>query len=145
MSTVTRPDPVLLGAAVTFAAAGVHGSVVAIRHDVPGEPFGVNIRLTVRSGVLVGWGSGVAAPWPMPVAGLIAAARTGRMKGSAVPGLLCTGLGIGCIAGTLIEPVTYRRRLWTPEIRRAIAVNVVASVALAAAGVRHAARQRSGT
>jgi len=52
---------------------------------------------------------------------------------------VAVGLGLACIAGTLVEPVTYRGRAWTPAIRRAIAVNLVSSAVLAAAGLRHVA------
>ena len=131
----------LLGASAAFAGAAALGSAVAIRHDVPGEPFGLRIGLSVRSGLLVGWGAGVAAPWPMPVAALMAAATAGRSRASAAPGFICVGLGIGCIAGTLIEPVTYQRRSWGPAIRVAIVINLVASASLAAAGLRYAIRQ----
>jgi hypothetical protein len=55
---------VLRGAAMAFAAADAFGSMVALRHDVAGEPFGLSIPCTVRSGLLVGWGAGVAAPGP---------------------------------------------------------------------------------
>ncbi len=130
-------DPVLTAAAAAFAFADVLGSAVAMRHDVAGEPFGLAIPLTVRSGLLIGLGAGVAAPWPMPVAALIGAARAGRLRRGDASGFMAVGLGLGCIAGTLIEPVTYHRRGWTPAIRTAVGVNVVASAALAAAGLRH--------
>lgn len=79
-----------------------------------GEPFGIAIPLTVPSGIVVGWGAGVAAPWPMPLAALIAGTTAGRAEGSPAPGYISAGLGIACIAGTFIEPVTYRRWSWTP-------------------------------
>ena len=62
------PDGVLLGASFAFAGASVLGSVVAIRDQLPGEPLGVSIPLSVPAGLLAGWGAAVAAPWPMPVA-----------------------------------------------------------------------------
>ena len=133
-----KHESALLGASAAFAGAAVFGSAVAIRHDVPGEPFGLRIGLPVRSGLLVGWGAGVAAPWAMPVAALMAAATAGRSRASAAPGFICAGLGLGCIAGTLIEPVTYRRRSWGPATRMAIVINVVASAVLTAAGLRYA-------
>jgi len=138
MAAAMRVDPVLLAASAAFAGACAFGSVVAVREDVPGEPFGIAIPLTVHSGIVVGWGAGVAAPWPMPVAALIAGTTAGRAERSAAPGYVSAGLGIACVAGTFIEPVTYRRRSWTPAIRAAIAVNLAASAALAAAGWRHA-------
>lgn len=136
-------DRVLVCATAAYVAAAAFGSAVAMRHDVPGEPFGVGVPLSVPSGLLVGWGAGVAAPWPMPAAAVVATAMTRRAEPSAVPGVVAAGLGIGCILGTLVEPVTYHRRGWTPDTRAAIAVNLFASVALAGAGVRQVARSRS--
>lgn len=141
-AVVAKSDPVLLSAAAAFAVASAFGSAVAIRDDVPGEPLGLTVPLTVPAGILVGWGAGVAAPWPMPVAALAAATST-RRQGGRARGYLVAGLGIGCIAGTLIEPVTYHRRAWTPSIRTAIGLNLVSSAALVAAGLRHAAAHRT--
>jgi hypothetical protein len=39
-----------------FAGASVLGSVVAIRDQLPGEPLGVSIPLSVPAGLLAGWG-----------------------------------------------------------------------------------------
>ena len=137
-----RPDPALLAASAMFAGASGFGSIVAIRHEVPGRPFGIGIPLSVPSGLLAGWGAGVAAPWPMPAAGLIVAAGTIRGQRSTWRGLVCMGLGLGCIAGTLIEPVTYRPRACPPAVRAAIALNLGASVVLAATGRRHLRQAR---
>lgn len=127
-------DSLLLAAAAAYAGACAFGSAVAVRHDVPGEPFGVATPLTVPVGLMLGWGAGVAAPWPMPVAALIAATRAG--DGSAAPAYVSVGLGIACVVGTVIEPVTYRRSSWTPAVGAAVAANVAASAGLVAAGVR---------
>jgi hypothetical protein len=50
------PDGALLGASLAFAGATVLGSVVAIRDQLPGEPLGVGIPLSVTAGLLAGWG-----------------------------------------------------------------------------------------
>ena len=73
-----RADPhgVLLGASLAFAGASVLGSVVAIRDQLPGEPLGVSIPLSVPAGLLAGWGAAVAAPWPMPAAAVTATCRS---------------------------------------------------------------------
>lgn len=131
-----EPDRVLVAASWAFAGASVFGSAVSVRHDLPGQPFGVRIPLSVPTGLLVGWGSGVGAPWPMPVTALAAAVSAGRTPPSGLPGAVCMTLGLGCIAGTLVEPVTYRPESWAPDVRAAIALNVVASIVLAAAGRR---------
>jgi hypothetical protein len=50
------PDGALLGASLAFAGAAVLGSVVAVRDQLPGEPLGVGISLSVPAGLLAGWG-----------------------------------------------------------------------------------------
>ena len=100
----------------------------------------MTVRLSVPSGVLAGWGAGIAAPWPMPVAAVMAAAQ--REPG-AFPGTVCTVIGLGCIFGTLIEPVTRRPRSWSPAAGLAIGLNVAASAALIAAGLYHRATARA--
>ena len=139
----------LLGASLAFAGATVLGSAVAIRDQLPGEPFGVGVPLSVPVGVLAGWGAGIAAPWPMPVAAVISAAPAQR-EPEAFPGTVCTVIGLGCIFGTLIEPVTRRPRSWSPAAGLAIGLNVAASAALIAAGLHHRAtaqapRRHSGS
>jgi hypothetical protein len=83
-------DRALLGASLAFAGATVLGSAVAIRDQLPGEPFGVSVPLSVPVGVLAGWGAGIAAPWPMPIAAVIAAAPAQR-EPDAFPGTVCAG------------------------------------------------------
>jgi hypothetical protein len=69
-----NPDRALLGASLAFAGAAVLGSVAAICDQLPGQPPGVSIPLLVPAGVLAGWGTAVAAQWPMPAAAVMAAA-----------------------------------------------------------------------
>ena len=126
---MTRSDRLLRAAAVGFAGAAVHGSVVSARYAVPGEPCGLRLPLSAPVGLLVGWGGGVAAPWPMPVAALWATRRSG--PGGPSQAWVCAALGLGCLAGTAIEPVTHDHGPGTPAIRRAIVCNVAASVTLA--------------
>jgi len=130
-----KPDLGLSVASAAFAAAAAYGSAVSIRHRVPGEPLGVAVPLSVPTGLLIGWGAGVAAPWPMPVTALVAAASTRSGRSGRPAGIVCLALGLGCVAGTLVEPVTYRRRS-PPAVRAAILANVTASLLLAAAGRR---------
>jgi hypothetical protein len=131
------PDRALLAAALTFAGAAVTGSAVAIREDLPGRSCGVGVPLSVPTGLLAGWGAGVAAPWPMPVAAVITAARSQRTQPRALTGAVCAGIGIGCVLGTAIEPVTRRPRSWSSATRLAIVFNMAASAALIVAGRRH--------
>ena len=141
------PHGVLLGASLAFAGASVLGSVVAIRDQLPGEPLGVSIPLSVPAGLLAGWGAAVAAPWPMPVAAVTAAAAARRREPGPGPGAVCAAIGLGCIVGTVIEPVTRRPRSWSGATGLAIGVNLAASATLIGAGAWHAAtarRQRGG-
>lgn len=139
------PDRALLGASLAFAAATVLGSVVAIRDQLPGQPFGVGIPLSVSAGLAAGWGAGVAAPWPMPAAAVITATTARHQAPSTRPGATCAVIGLGCIIGTLIEPVTRRPRSWSPATRLAISVNLATSAALIATGAWHAATARATT
>ena len=131
------PDSALLAASLAFAGAAGLGSAVAVRDQLPGQPFGISVPVSVPVGLLAGWGAGVAAPWPMPVAAVLVAARAQRTASGALAGAICTGIGVGCIVGTAIEPVSWQPRSWTPRTRLAIACNLVVSAALAAAGWRH--------
>ena len=137
------PDRALLATSLAFAGAAVLGSAVAIREDLPGQPCGISVPLPVPAGLLVGWGAGVAAPWPMPAAAVIAAARSQRTQPHALTGVVCAGIGIGCVLGTAIEPVTRRPRSWSPATRLAIAVNIAASAALTVTGLRHRAAAKA--
>ena len=136
-------DNALLGASLMFAGAAVWGSAVAIRDQLPGRPLGLTVPLSVPAGVVAGWGAGVAAPWPMPVAAIAAAAAARFRTPSPRPGAVCAMIGAGCIAGTLIEPVTQRPGSWSRATALAIGFNVAASAALIAAGLRHSATART--
>ncbi|HXR23475.1 MAG TPA: hypothetical protein VN786_13040 [Acidimicrobiales bacterium] len=136
VTEIDNTERALRAAAVGFACAAAFGAAVAIRDDLPGEPLGIRVPLTVPTGLLVGWGAAVAAPWPMPVAALMAASRASGRHGDAGPALVCAGLGIAGIVGILIEPLTYKPKSWTATTRAAVLVHVAASVALAATGLR---------
>jgi hypothetical protein len=138
-----NPDGALLSASVAFAGATMLGSAVAIRDQLPGQPLGVSVPLSVPAGLLAGWGAGVAAPWPMPVTAVMAAATAQRQEPSALPGTVNTMIGLGCIFGTLIEPVTRQPRSWSTATSLAIGLNLAASAALIAAGLRHSATARA--
>lgn len=137
------PDDALLGASLLFAGAAVWGSAVAIRDQLPGRPLGITVPLSVPAGLVAGWGAGVAAPWPMPVAAVAAAAAARHRAPGPRPGVACAVIGAGCIAGTLIEPVTRRPGSWSRATALAIGFNIAASAGLIAAGLRHSASARA--
>ncbi|MGN6792894.1 MAG: hypothetical protein ACTHJW_10980 [Streptosporangiaceae bacterium] len=138
-------DGALLVASLAFAGAAGLGSAVAVRDQIPGRPFGIGVPMSVPAGLLAGWGAGVAAPWPMPVAAIIAAAHAQRTAPSSRAGAVCAGIGLGCIVGTAIEPVSWQPRSWTGWTRWAIACNLAAATALTLAGWRHLRAARTGT
>ena len=131
-----NPDRALLGASLGFAGAAALGSVVAIRDQLPGQPLGVSIPLSVPAGLAAGWGAAVAAPWPMPAAAVMTAATARHRAPSVRPGAVCA-------VGTLVEPVTRRPRSWSPATRLAVGVNLAASAALIGAGAWHCATARA--
>lgn len=138
-------DDALLRASLVFAGAAAWGSAVAIRDQLPGRPLGITVPLSVPTGLVAGWGAGVAAPWPMPVAAVAAAAAARHRAPSPRPGAVCAMIGAGSIVGTLIEPVTRRPRSWSGATALAIGFNLAASVGLIAAGLRHSATARAWT
>lgn len=137
-------DGALFAASLAFAGAAGVGSVVAVREQRAGRPFGISVPLSIPAGLLAGWGAGVAAPWPMPAAAVIAAARAGPAAPGAHAGAICAGIGMGCIVGTAIEPVSWQPRSWTRWTKVAIVCNVTASAALTVAGWRHFTAARAG-
>ena len=124
-------------AATGFACATAYNSVVAIREDLPGEPLGARVPISVSTGILTGWGSSVAAPWPMPVLGLLAVRRPSHDRGGGKPGYVCAALGVAGLIGILIEPNTYRARSWTRRTRRAVRLHVGSCAVLVGTGVWH--------
>jgi len=133
-------DDELRAVALVYAATVALASVVSVRDDVPGEPFGITIPLSVPTGLLVAWGSGIAAPWPMPAAVVIAAFRA-RRGGGPAPARICAGIALAGIAGQLIEPIVRRPK--TPAVRVALTANVAVSTILAATALSRLARRRS--
>jgi hypothetical protein len=99
----------------------------------------------VSAGLVAGWGVGVAAPWPMPVAAVIMAVRARRTAPDRLAGGVCAGLGIGCIVGIVSEPVSWRPRSWTRWTGLAIICNLAASAALTVAGWHHFTGARAGS
>lgn len=94
-------DRLLRLSAWSFAGATIFGSALSLLHDVPGEPLRIRLPISTRTGVLAGWGAGVAAPWPMPALGLLV---TSVQRFAPVRGRVCAGLGLLCVAGTVVEP-----------------------------------------
>jgi hypothetical protein len=135
-------DRALLGASLAFAGAAMLGSVVAIRDQLPGEPLGVSVPLSVPAGLLAGWGGGGRRTVADAGGSRYDSGGGPVPEASTRPGEVCAAIGLGCIVGTFIEPVTHRPRSWSAATRLTIGVNLAASAALAGAGAWHAATAR---
>lgn len=134
-------------AAVAFALNSVYASVVSVRDDLAGRPLGIGVPLSVPVALLVGWGTAVAAPWPMPAGALVAATRTDGAHARTGAALLCAGIGVAGVVGLLIEPNTYAVRGQSPSNRLSILLGFATTGALAVAGLRRwrsARRPRTG-
>jgi uncharacterized membrane protein (DUF4010 family) len=141
--TTSRSHTVLPTAALAYTGATVFSSYVALRDNVPGEPFGISAPFTMRAALVVGWGAGIAPPWFMPAAALLTAHRANA--GHPGPALVASAIGIASIAGHLIEPVTHRPGSWTPATAAAITLTLTASTVLAAAGYARYASNKTTT
>ena len=137
---VVMADPLLLGPAVAFLAATAYATAVAAtRPGLAGEMFGLPLPGPVRTHLVLGLGSAVSAPWPMPVVAPWAAARGSR--GSRRAALTVTVVGSGLLAGVLVEPVTWGRRPAPASARVTVPLHLAVGAVLVAAGV-HRLRQQ---
>jgi ribosomal protein S18 acetylase RimI-like enzyme len=127
-------DQSMLLAAGIFAASSAFGAAVSLKEDVRGAPLGIDLPGSVGVHLAVGWGSGITAPWPMPALALAAAVCAGPEVRWPRP--TCVGLGMAILVGTMIEPVTWARRPWSPLTAAAVSLNLLAAVALLTAGRR---------
>ena len=131
-----RPrDRGVRAAASAFALTSAYASVVSVRERLAGRPLGIGMPLSVPVGLLVAWGSAIAAPWPMPVGALAAAARTDDPETSGRAALVCAGIGIAGVIGLLVEPNTYDVRAQSRANRIAIIAGFATTGLLAATGL----------
>ena len=127
-------DRNLLLAATAYAATAAYGGVVSLRHDVPDEAVGVHWPDRVPLTLAAGLGSGTSAPWPMPLATLVAARRA---DGDAEwPAKVFTAIGWATIFGTLAEPATWGTHGHSRDLTAASALHLLMGAALVAAGHR---------
>ena len=128
-------DRAMLAAGTFFAGTTAYTTAVSLRHPhLPDEPFGIRFPGRVPVHLALGLGSGVAAPWPMPVMALAAALRAG--SGAAWPERTCAVLGATVLVGTLAEPTSWGLRPRSAEARATAALNLLSGVALFLAGTR---------
>jgi hypothetical protein len=124
----------MLAAATLFTGTAAYGAVVGAREELAGEPFGLRLPGRVAVQEAWGYGSGTMAPWPMPVAALVAALRSA--PGSDLPARVCLGLGSLCLVGTVVEPQTWGRRSTSPAATLATALHLLSGTALVLTGRR---------
>lgn len=127
-------DLPMLAAGTLFSATVAYGAVVGVREDVPGEPLGWRPPGKVSTHEIVGLGSGTMAPWPMPVAAVIAALRS--RPGATLPARVCLGIGSVCLVGTVVEPVTWGRRSTSRATTITTTLHLLSGTALVLTGRR---------
>jgi hypothetical protein len=122
----------LVGVALGYGACVAVCSYVAVRDGVPGRPLGIGVPLSVPTSLVAGWGSGVSAPWPMPVIAVVAAWQAHDARRG--PATVAAVVGVASVTGHLIEPVTWQPSTRTPATTGAIVVGVLSAALLATAG-----------
>lgn len=128
-------DRAMLSAGAFFAAATAFTTAVSLRQPhLPDEPFGIRFPGRVPVHLALGLGSGVAAPWPMPIIAVVAAARAG--SGAAWPERTCAVVGAVALVGTLAEPASWGLRPRSAAARVTAALNLLSGTALFLAGTR---------
>ena len=127
-------DLPMLAAASVFAGTAAYGAVVGASEEIAGEPFGWRLPGRVAVQQAWGYGSGTMAPWPMPVAAVLAAVRSG--PGSDLPARVCLGIGSLCLVGTVVEPQTWGRRSTSRAATLATALHLLSGTALVLTGRR---------
>ncbi len=126
-------DRRLFGAATLFAATTVLTTGVSMQQQhLPGEPLGLRLPGRVPVHLALGLGSGVAAPWPMPVIAMAAALRAG--SGVTWPGRTCAIIGASVLAGTLVEPASWGLRPRSAWARATVPLHLLSGAVLFLAG-----------
>lgn len=123
----------LLCAASCLAATTVFSTAVSLREPLlPGEPLGWRLPGRVPVHLAAGLGSGVAAPWPMPVLAVVAALRA--RPGLAWPGRTCAAVGATVLVGTVVEPASWGLRPRSTAARATVPLHLLSGAALFLAG-----------
>lgn len=126
-------DGAMLGAAAFFVATTAFNTGVSLREQhLPDEPFGVRFPGSVPAHLALGLGSGVAAPWPMPVIATVAAVRA--RPGETWPARTCAITGAVVLVGTLVEAASWGLRPRSTWARATVPLNLLSGAALFLAG-----------
>jgi hypothetical protein len=130
-------DRAMLGAATFFAATTAFTTSVSMRQQhLPDEPLGLRFPGSVPAHLALGLGSGVAAPWPMPVIAVAAAWQA--EPGVSWPRRTCAILGAVVLVGTLVEPASWGLRPRSAAARATVTLHFLSGAALFLAGTRDA-------
>lgn len=128
-------DTAMVGAASVFAATVAVSTAVSLRHpECPDEPFGLRFPGRVPVHLAMGLGSGVAAPWPMPIAALLAGLRAEPGANGAAK--TCAALGATVLATSVMEPASWGLRTSSSAVRATFWLHLLSGAALFWAGTR---------
>jgi hypothetical protein len=123
----------MLLAAAAFAATTAFTTTVSMRQPhLPDEPLGLRFPGRVPVHLALGLGSGVAAPWPLPLIAVIAALRS--RPGVTWPARTCAVIGVLVIVGTLVEPASWGLRPRSAWARAAVPLHLLSGAALFLSG-----------
>ncbi len=118
-----------------FAATTAFATAVSMQQQhLPDEPFGFRVPGRVPVHLALGLGSGVAAPWPMPVIAAVAAVRA--RPGVSWPERTCAVLGAAVLVGTLAEPASLGLRPRSSWARATVPLHFLCGAAVFLAGTR---------
>jgi hypothetical protein len=123
----------LASSALLAAGTTVFTTAVSFRNpDLPDEPFGLRFPGDVRVHLALGLGSGVAAPWPMPLIALVAALKDdGDRVG---PARACAAIGATMLLGTVAEPASWGLRPRSTAAKATVVLHLLSGSALFVAG-----------
>jgi hypothetical protein len=123
----------LLAAASLSAATTAMATAVSLRHpDLPDEPLGLRFPGDVGVHLALGLGSGVAAPWPMPLIAMVAAVMHDEHR--VVPARTCAAIGATMLVGTVLEPASWGLRPRSDAARATVVLHLLSGSALFLAG-----------
>lgn len=122
----------MLGATSLFCIGTIVGTVISFQEDIPGEPLGYTIPGKVLEGpagrLIVG--SGISAPWIMPITCLVAA--VGDQPDKVWPKRMIRTVASALVVGQLIERVSWELRYRKPQVMGMAAFNLLCAAALIA-------------
>jgi hypothetical protein len=126
-------DSSLFSAAGLLAVTTAATTVVSWREpELRDEPFGIRFPGRVRTHLVLGLGSGVAVPWPLPVVALTAALRAEPHR--AWPRRTCAAIGATVLVGTLAEPASWGLRQRSRAAEAMVPLLLLSGAALFLAG-----------